>query len=62
MLKMEAGGWESIEEPMVQTTSTGRALDTLAENSGLNPGSDTNYGILGSHVIPPEAVSSSPNR
>lgn len=41
MLKMEAGDWESIEEPVVQTKSTGRALDILAENSGLNPGSAT---------------------
>lgn len=43
MLKMEAGDWESIEEPVVQTTSTGSALDILAENSGLNPGSATYY-------------------
>lgn len=40
---MEAGDGESIEEPVVQTTCTGRALDILAENSVLNPGSATYY-------------------
>lgn len=43
MLKTEAEVWEFTEELVVQITLISRALDCLAENLGLNPGSATYY-------------------
>ena len=43
MLKTEAEVWEFTEELVVQITLISRALDCLAENLGLNPGSASYY-------------------
>lgn len=50
---MEAEDLEAIKEPVVQVTSTSRALDFLAENIGLKPALPlTFYGTVRSHLIP----------